>query len=251
MRVLKQMVHASLRKVGYRIVRIQPEENGEAVGQLGQFLGALRRHGFAPKHIVDVGANRGLWTRAAIRFFPDATYTLVEPQNELKGYVQDLVEKGHKIRWVNAGASDEAGTLSLAISYRDDSSTFAITEEDAEREGMRRIPVAVRTLNEIVASAGEPIPDMVKIDAEGFDLKVLSGATDLMGKTDVFLVEATVCSPSENTVARTIERMSAVGYRLLDITELNRSPKYGVLWLCELAFLRNGSDLLDAVRSYE
>jgi hypothetical protein len=32
---------------------------------------------------------------------------------------------------------------------------------------------------------------------------------------------------------------------------LNRSPKHGVLWLCELAFLRNGCSLFDAASSYE
>lgn len=33
--------------------------------------------------------------------------------------------------------------------------------------------------------------------------------------------------------------------------DLNRSPKFGVLWLCELAFLREGSSLLKAVTAYE
>jgi hypothetical protein len=39
--------------------------------------------------------------------------------------------------------------------------------------------------------------------------------------------------------------------RLIDITDLNRSPRHGVLWLTELAFLRNGSPLLNAITSYE
>ena len=39
------------------------------------------------------------------------------------------------------------------------------------------------------ASSGAGLPEMVKIDAEGFDLKVLAGASDLLGKTDIFLVE--------------------------------------------------------------
>jgi len=39
--------------------------------------------------------------------------------------------------------------------------------------------------------------------------------------------------------------------RLIDITRLDRSSKYGVLWLCELAFLRIESGLLDAVKSFE
>jgi hypothetical protein len=52
--------------------------------------------------------------------------------------------------------------------------------------------VPVTTLKQIVFSSSAPVPDMVKIDAQGFDLKVLAGASDLFGKTDIFLVEALV-----------------------------------------------------------
>ena len=55
----------------------------------------------------------------------------------------------------------------------------------------------------------------------------------------------------ENTLGNVIQAMAHAGYRILDITDLNRSPKYGVLWLCEVAFLRNGSHLLNGVNSYE
>ena len=110
------------------------------------------------------------------------------------------------------------------------------------------------TLNKLVASSDAGLPEMVKIDAEGFDLKVLAGASDLLAKTDIFLVEAVVCSiggADENTIAEVVSFMAKAGYNLMDITDLNRSPKHGVLWVCELAFLREGSPLLDAVSSYE
>jgi hypothetical protein len=94
---------------------------------------------------------------------------------------------------------------------------------------------------------------MVEIDAEGSDLKVLAGASDLFGKTEIFLVEAVVRTNTgyENSVAEVVKFMAKAGYNLMDITDLYRSPKHGVLWLCELAFLRGGSPLLDAATSYE
>jgi len=91
----------------------------------------------------------------------------------------------------------------------------------------------------------------VKIDAEGFDLKVLSGASTLIGKTELFFIEAAVCCTYENSVSEVVRRMADNGYKLLDITDINRSPKFGVLWLLELVFLRNASQLLDSVTSYE
>src|SRR5262245_45336197 len=214
------------------------------------FFPLLRQLGFAPRHIVDVGANRGIWTRAAFKYFRDPVYTLVEPQDHLRSYSQDLVAQGCKLNWINAGCGDFCGTLPLIVRYRDDSATFV--DRHDEPAGSQRITVPMMTLYKLVASTGAGLPEMVKIDAEGFDLKVLAGASNLLGKTDIFLVEAAVRRGPrayDNSVAEVVRFMAKAGYNLMDITDLNRS--HGVLWLCELAFLREGSPLLDAATSYE
>ena len=252
--MVKKLVQSTLRKFGLQLVRCDSPAkatvppSGSYAG-LDCFFAALKNLGFRPEHVIDIGANRGSWTRKALVYFPEAHYTLVEPQDHLKVHIEDLLEGGCKIAWINAGAADRSGTLPFTISYRDDSSTFDPTLADA---GAARISVPVMTLNEIVSVAGAPSPEMVKIDAEGFDLKVLAGGSDLLGKTDVFFVEVTICCPGhENTIARVVKRMDEAGYRVVDVTDLNRSPKYGVLWLCELAFLRNESPLFANVTSYE
>ena len=72
----------------------------------------------------------------------------------------------------------------------DNRSSFTPTPEAAQANGMRQVEIPVTTLNEVVRSGGAPSPDIVKIDAEGFDLRVLAGASELVGKTDIFLLEA-------------------------------------------------------------
>lgn len=244
---MRKLIQSVLGKLGYRLVRLETTKP-----LLENFFFTLKRLGFAPKHIIDVGANRGGWTRRAVEFFPDARYTLVEPQDELKTHIQDLLAAGHKIQWINAGAGDVAGELAFTVSHRDDSSSFALSREEADASGYPQVIRPVRTLNEIVATTGAPLPEMIKIDAEGFDLKVLAGASDLLGKTDIVFVEAGVCANNfDNTMAKVIARMADAGYRVIDITDLNRSPKDNVLWLCELAFGRIGSHVLDEANSYE
>src|SRR5262245_48225347 len=172
------------------------------------FFPLLRQLGFAPRHVVDVGANRGFWTRAAFKYFRDPVYTLVEPQDHLRYYSQDLVAQGCKLKWINAGCGDFCGTLPLIVSYRDDASTFVDRHDNATAQ---RITVPIITLNQLVASSGAGLPEMVKIDAEGFDLKVLAGASDLLGKTEIFLVEAVVWgagSAYDNSVAEVVRFMA-------------------------------------------
>ena len=246
---MKRLLQSLLGKFGFRLVRItdgpRPSEG------LDPFFSLLKRLGFAPKHIIDVGANRGLWTRTALQFFPDAQYILVEPQDHLKIHIQDLLDRGCKISWIHAGVADKSGSLPMNLSPQDGSSTFILADRHGQTTGAHPTTIPVKTLNEIASSSSAPPPDMVKIDAEGFDLRVLAGASNLLGKTDIFLVEAVVCGNYENSVAEVVKFMTAAGYRLIDITDLNRSPRHGVLWLCELAFLRNASPLLKNATSYE
>jgi FkbM family methyltransferase len=249
--LIKKLVQSIFTKVGLRVVRDGNLGESSVAPSYGLdcFFAVLKRTGFHPKHIVDIGANRGSWTRKALLYFPDAQYTLVEPQDHLKVHIQDLLDRGCKITWINAGAADKCGALPFTISYRDDSSTFAPTPVDA---GGMQISVPVKTLNEIVSAASAPPPEIVKIDAEGFDLKVLGGASELLGKTDIFFVEVAICCPTyENTIAKVIRGMDEAGYHVVDITDINRSTKHGILWLCELAFLRNASSLFESGISFE
>lgn len=45
--------------------------------------------------------------------------------------------------------------------------------------------------------------------------------------------------------------MTDGGYRPINFTTLERSPRHGVLWLGEVAFLRIASPLLREVTSFE
>lgn len=216
------------------------------------FFSFLTRHGFSPRCILDVGANRGNWTRSAIKYFPAASYVLVEPQDYLRAHIQDLISEGYDLRWVAAGVSDRPGVLPLTIAPNDVSSSFLPSAELASAIGCKQVLIEVKTINEIVANCGHPYPEIVKIDAEGYDLKALAGASNLFGKTDIFFVEAAVCATLiENTVAAVVTRMEDAGYKMIDITDINRSPKNGALWLCELAFMRIECPLLKNITSYQ
>src|SRR5271165_52788 len=252
--LMKDLIQSLFTKLGYRITKLDSVWKPEL--GLDAFFPLLQSFGFSPQHIIDVGANHGDWTRTAIRYFPAAQYTLVEPQDHLKSHIQDLVAAGHKITWTSAGAGDKSGTLPFTLSHRDDSSTFLLDAEQARSAERPQVMLPVMTLDEIAASSAKttnaPPPEMVKIDAEGLDLKVLGGASTLLGVTEVFLIEVCICShDGTNTAMAIINFMAQAGYRLIDITDINRSPKHHVLWLAEFAFLRVGSPLLNRVTSYE
>ena len=85
---------------------------------------------------------------------------------------------------VNAGASNEAGVLPFYVSAKDQSSSF-LDYSRIKNDAVRKIEVPVRTLSEIRSSLALAVPEMRKFDAEGFDLKVLQGASDFVGHTEI------------------------------------------------------------------
>ena len=214
---------------------------------LGNFFSLLIEAGFSPRHIVDIGANHGTWTRYALKYFPQANYTLLEPQGELKDSINDILVDNSKVKFHPLGAGASAGTLGFSMVGRDDSCTFAISEEEAKEKGYTQRNVSVVALNEFLPTTLLPNPELIKIDAEGFDLEVLRGATNYLGKTEVVLVEAGVVNKNfNNSILAVLNFMDSYGYRLFEITDINRPLTKPVLWLTELAFVKKGG-IIDSV----
>jgi FkbM family methyltransferase len=203
----------------------------------------LRNAGFNPTHIIDVGANHGTWTREVMTYFNNACYTLIEPQAQMKESVADLLNT-NRVVFMPIGVGSTPGYFNLTIAERDDSCSFRLSEEEAKKRGLQQVKVEVDTLDNIVKNSSFGMPQLIKIDAEGLDIEVLKGAQTLFGTTEVFLVEASVVSPAfENTVQNVINIMDGYGYKLFEITDLNRPFEKRVLWLVELMFVKKGGQI--------
>ncbi|MFV0416214.1 MAG: FkbM family methyltransferase [Chthoniobacterales bacterium] len=240
--MIKSLFHRLLRSLGYEIHPYSPPKPT----RLECFFSIWKTAMSAPDFIIDVGANHGRWTRSALDYFPKTEFLMVEPQERLRKHSEDLLAQPN-IKWTTAGISDQTGKLKLSLPERDDGASFLNADKDP---AIPSIEVDVLTLDSIVTKE-EKIPDIVKIDAEGFDLKALKGASQLLGKTAVFFVECAVCAPDlENTLTTVCDFMSKYGYRVFDVSDLNYSPQHQVLWLVEIIFIKDDSDVWKAFASY-
>jgi FkbM family methyltransferase len=243
--MLQRLVRSAFHAVGLDVRRVTAAERS----RLEHFFDVWRRIGPKPSAVLDVGANHGNWTRLALRYFPDARFVMVEPQERLRTHSADLLGRPN-VTWITAGVSDEAGRLLLTLPEHDHSASFLPSAADARSAGFPQIEVPVVTLDEIARSEGV-VPDIVKIDAEGFDLRVLRGGSALLGRSEVFLVECAICAHGlDNTLDVVVRFMGEHGYRAFDITDLNRAPRSGVLWLTEVVFVRRDSAVWSQLDSY-
>jgi FkbM family methyltransferase len=253
---MKKLINAILSPLGAVLVSkktmqyLEKKSNQPDVrpskGTKNQLIGnaflVLKKAGFNPTHILDIGANHGLWSREVLTYFPNANYTLIEPQERLKSSFADLLERP-QFAYLPIGIGQQKGHFNLTITERDDSCNFRLTEDEARQRGLNQIQVEVDTIDHVVEMSKFGIPQLIKIDAEGIDLQVLKGATSVLGRTEVVLIEAAVLNPMfENTILSVMNAMDQYGYKLFDITDLNRPFDNKALWLVELMFvLKDGA----------
>jgi FkbM family methyltransferase len=219
-------------------------------GRTEPFFDCLVKLGFKPKHIVDVGANRGNWTRTAVKYFPDARYSMFEPQEKMRAEVQDLTQN-ENIKFFCMGAGPANSTMKLTVHQRDDSCTFAFDKAQAASRGLPQVEVPVVALDDFLPANGLPSPEVLKIDAEGWDLEVLKGAKNTLASCEIVLLEAAVmCKVFDNRIEKVISTMSGLGFAVFDFTDLNRTTFQNALWLVEIAFVKQGGLLDSQVQRY-
>lgn len=228
------------KRLGYDLK--SKNELGSGKNNLIRFaLSTLKSRGLNPKHILDIGANHGTWTREVLEIFPLSNYSLVEPQHWLENSSKVLQEK-FKVKFYPFGMGNKNQTLTFTIHDRDDSSSFRFSGKEGKELGFRTIETPMYTIDSFLAVHGLPIPEIIKIDAEGLDLEVLEGAQSTFGITDIYLVEAAIHQKEfSNTLVKVCQFMDSKGYEIFDFTDLNRPFKNGLLWLVEILFVKKDS----------
>jgi FkbM family methyltransferase len=231
--------------MGIEVRRIRrssvPAVEKQPIGDISIFLNALRRRDFLPRGIIDVGANRGNWTRLALSVFPGTPVIMIEPQDEMESYLSQLITERPNCCYVKAGAGRKEGELIQTI-WDDLTGSSFLPETDAQKletGGQRKARIV--TIDSLLTGlyAGF-LPDLVKLDIQGFELEALSGAEITFGRTEVFVIETSLFQFESRMpiTSDVIAFMAERSYELYDITEYLRRPYDGALGQVDLAFVK-------------
>jgi FkbM family methyltransferase len=241
---LVRFVKAFFRSLGMQVSRIPPHAHQlqeRPVGWMSCFLEDIKLRKFEPLSILDVGANRGDWSRMAAANFPNASFVLVEPLQEMSTYLQQFCQDFPKARYVEAGAGAEEGELTLTISDDLSGSSFlptANTPTPADKR-LKSRRVKIITLDSLYDGKTD-LPALVKLDIQGFELEALKGAQKLFGQTELFIMEVSLFEfgPKQPVFSEIVGFMARVGYEVYDLPGFLRRPLDGALGQTDIAFAR-------------
>jgi FkbM family methyltransferase len=155
----------------------------------------LHARGVHPATIIDVGANRGQFSNAAMRRWPDAQIIAFEPVGEVASELEALGAYGSfEAHRLVIGASD--GTVDFHVhDYTLSSSVLRSLGPAQPNDDSLTTPVRSvrqRRLDSVLGSERLARPVLLKLDVQGYELEVLKGAEELLGVVDFMAIELSV-----------------------------------------------------------
>ena len=242
---MKNLIKAYLDNLGYTISRSQSPfpaaSPSRSVGSMKMLLEDLSRRGLSPTSILDVGANCTSWSRLAKVIFPLANCFLIEPQvemyKELEKFCSDFL--GSKFFLVAVGDTEEIKVLTVWEDLAG-SSLLPPESKDLISLGKQRL-VEVTTIDSLINKGLIHLPQLVKLDIQGFELKALLGANKLFETTEAFIIEVSLFEFMEGqpVFSDVIVFMKERGYVVYDFPGFSRRPFAGSLGQVDICFVKN------------
>ena len=202
-------------------------------------LRGLRDRGYQPSVVYDVGAAAGTWTRMAIEFWPRASFVCFEPLEERRAALEVLAA-AHPGQVIvqPCGVGDADAELSLGVTDFLWDSSFAYAGKSARRHMVRR-------LDALHQEGRIPRPSFVKIDVQGFEMRVMEGGREVVSGADFILMECNFFAfcGDMRTLDETVAFMSARGFIPYEFVDFLRRPLDGAMGQCDILFARRDHPL--------
>ncbi|OHB68389.1 MAG: hypothetical protein A2V70_00465 [Planctomycetes bacterium RBG_13_63_9] len=168
--------------------------------------------------VFDVGANVGKMAKYYRRLFPKATIYCFEPLpvccRKLYRWAQ---RQDGKVRVFNLALGSEPGEMTFYYNPRCSTASSLLPPSDVDSSAASKwikMPVRVETLDRVAATLDIEDEIFVKIDAEGFDMEVIRGGSNVIQRASAVILEArTFESPSDRPgFAEYLRTMTDLGY---------------------------------------
>jgi FkbM family methyltransferase len=210
----------------------RPHEFDHVFARLDQLRG-LRLN---PQMICDVGASDGEWTRQCIGIFPDSQYLCVEPLGQYQGSLGALADRYRNVR-VFCGC---LGARSGQTQIHSAGFSSSLLPDNAGNSFGWLEPVEVERLDVLVERGLCTVPDLLKIDVQGYEIEVLRGLGSLMRSVTAIIVELSFYRFYKDMPVfhEVVAFLAGHGFVVADVLSLMTRPLDGMAGQSDVLFIQ-------------
>jgi FkbM family methyltransferase len=233
---LKQAAQGA-RRLAFR-AGIEVNRRGAGVRRTPEaVLDHVKRLGFEPATVIDVGVAYG--TPELYQAFPDARYLMVDPLEEYAPVIDAITARLRSAEWVRAAAGPSTGEIQINVN-RAPALSSTLGHWKGHDDGGRPRTVPVVRIDDLVAERSLPGPYLVKVDVEGAELRVLDGASAVLERTDLVLLEVNLFQflPDQPQLHDVVAYMRSHGFVTYDFYGGHLRLLDGALAMVNMAFVR-------------
>ena len=145
----------------------------------------------SPEVALDVGANHGDWSVAALAAFPGATVHAFEIAPHTFAQLKDRLATEPRVRLNNLGLSAEAGEIDFYYSaeQHEIATPVAGFSEDFHSLATEKLRLPVGTGDQYCDAQNIRQIDFLKIDVEGHEPQVLQGFESMLARSAIHCIQ--------------------------------------------------------------
>ncbi|MBX7219278.1 MAG: FkbM family methyltransferase [Blastocatellia bacterium] len=205
-------------------------------------LERLKKQGFEPPVIFDVGAYQGDFARDCLHHWPQAEIACFEPQQhkviELEQWA--ATRTGIQVFPVLLGAQEQAEV----ILHEAETASSVLSEQRGPHH--REVRHRMTTIDAVVAERfSRKPPRFLKLDVQGYEMEILKGAEQTLPQVEVLLAEVNLLDIHQGVplMAEMLGWLNERDFVAFDICGLTRRPLDDALWQADMLFVPHNSPL--------
>jgi FkbM family methyltransferase len=217
-------------------LRRKPAASAPERASMAGALAQLARLGFRPATVIDAGV--ATQTLELYDAFPSARFLLIEPLAEFEPFLRQICST-RDAQYVLAAAGSAPGSATFHVHADKVSSSLLREVEGPSVDGVPRT-VPVVSIDQLIAEKNLPGPYLIKLDVQGAELQVLSGASRALQQTEVVMLEGTLFATMLGgpQLHDLILYMKALGFVVYDLYPILYRPLDNALAQVDLLFVR-------------
>ena len=200
------------------------------------------------KTVVDVGANKGQFAKTARMLFPNAEILSFEPIRSCFLVLESELKADPRFHSFNFGLGDEEREILIHVYVQDASSSFlegtALLAANFPLAVPKRGELAIiKRLDDIAPRLDLRERSLLKVDVQGYEMKVLRGGASMLRGFEIILIETSFSElyVGQPLFAEIYQYLSENGFRYTGNVGQMLSPLDGTILQEDSVFRREAT----------